>query len=111
MKNFNSVVAALGLVSGFAASASAADLAAYRGQAIDLGPLNGVAYYTIEKDGYRVVATVADAGSNAVRFEAVLAPGQTMVLSSPAPRGVTPSRLEISRRDDRVVVQRTLLTN
>lgn len=99
--------AALAALSFAAAAtvAGAAEMAPYRGQRIDLGGVNGVAYYTVEKGGYRVVATLADADSKAVRFEAVLAPGQSMVLSSPAARGAVPARVEISRAADTVVVQ------
>jgi hypothetical protein len=67
----------------------------YRGQSIDLGSVSGVVYYTVEKSGYRIVATLADADCKAVRFEAVLAPGQTIVLSSPSARGEAPVRIEI----------------
>lgn len=111
MKSIVLAFAAVSAAAGLATAASAADLAAYRGQRIDLGAVNGVAYYTVEKGGYRVVATLADADSKAIRFEAVLAPGQTVVLSSPAARGMAPERIEISRRDDRVEVVRAPVTN
>jgi len=98
------ILSVIGLAASFATTAVAGDLAAYRGEKIDLGPVNGIAYYTVEKDGYHVVATLADADSDAVRFEAVLVPGQTMILSSPASVGQAPARIEISRNDDRVQV-------
>jgi len=111
MKNFKLIIAALGMASGLATTALAGDLAAYRGEKIDLGPVNGVAYYTVEKDGYHVVATVADADSNAVRFEAVLVPGQTVILSSPAALGEKHARIQISRYDNRIQVERLSATN
>jgi hypothetical protein len=111
MKNLKFALAALGAAAGVATTAQSADLAAYRGQKIDLGAIAGVAYYTVEKDGYRVVATLADAASKSVRFEAVLAPGQTIILSSPASAGETPARIEIIRRDDRVQIQKSPVTN
>ena len=111
MKNFKLIIAALGIAAGLATTAQAGDLAAYRGQSIDLGSVNGVAYYTVEKDGHRIVATFADADSNAVRFETLLVPGQTVVLSSPAARGETPERLEISRNNDRIQVQKIPVMN
>ena len=111
MKNFKIALVALGLAAGLATSVQSADLAAYRGQSIDLGNISGVAYYTVEKDGYRVVATLADRDSNSVRFEAVLASGQSIVLSSPAARGDAPARIEISRNDDGVKVQSVPVTN
>ena len=79
MKKIAFALAAFGLASGIATTVHAGDLAAYRGQKVDLGGVNGTAYYTIEKGGYRVVATLADAGAKVMRFEAVLAPGQSVV--------------------------------
>lgn len=111
MKNFTRSLTALSLIIGMAATAYAGNLTAYRGQSIDLGTINGVAYYTMEKAGYRVVATLAGANSKAVRFEAVLTPGQTVVLSSPAVEGKTPARIEISRHRDQVHVQTVPVTN
>ncbi len=111
MKNLKIAFAALVAAAGFVTTAEAADLVAYRGRSIDLDVVNGIAYYTVEKSGYRVVATLADAESKAVRFEAVLAPGQSMVLSSPSARGDALVRIEISRRGDRVEVLNGPVTN
>ena len=66
---------------------------------------------TAQQGGYRVVVTMADATSKAVRFESVLAPGQSVVLSSPAGVGKSPARVEISRAVDSVNVQARPLTN
>ena len=111
MQKLKLLFGALGLAASLATAAQAGDLAADHGQDIDLGTVNGMAYYTVEKDGYHVVATLADADSNAVRFEAVLVPGQAVVLSSPAVRGKAPARIEISRFDDRVQVRKLSATN
>ena len=72
---------------------------------IDLGEVSAVAYYTVERDGFRLVATLGqgEAGTP-VRFEAVLAPGQSVVLSTPREPGVAPDAVTISRQDDQVVV-------
>jgi predicted aconitase len=110
MKTLKMTVAAMVAAVGLAASAQASELVAYRGQSIDLGSVSGVAYCTVEKSGYRIVATLADADGKAVRFEAVLAPGQTMVLSSPSARGEAPVRIEISRQGDRVEVLKSPVT-
>ena len=110
MKKIAFALAALA-AAGVAGSANAADLAAYRGERIDLGSVNGVAYYTVEKAGYRVVATLADSDSKPVRMEVVLAPGQTIVLSSQSEAGMAPQRVEIVRRGDRVEVQKLPQTN
>ena len=82
-------------------------------QGIDLGAVSGVAYYTVEHDGFRVVATLAqrDEGATApVRVEAVLAPGQSIVLSSPRGAGTPPDAVEISRQDDAVLVRTAAAT-
>jgi hypothetical protein len=81
-------------------------------RSIDLGEVSGVAYYTVERDGFRVVTTLAqgEAGTP-VRVVAVLAPGQSVVLSTPRETGVAPVEVEISRRGDRVLVREAAVTN
>ena len=46
---------------------------------------SAVAYYTVERDGFRVVATLAKKDEDAVpvRVVAVLGPDQTLTLSTP----------------------------
>ena len=65
--------------------------------------MSGVAYYTVEPDGFRVVTTLAqgDAGTP-IRFVSVLAPGQRVVLSTPHQA----NELEISRKGDNLIVRR-----
>jgi predicted aconitase len=83
-----------------------------QGRSIDLGQVSGVAYYTVERDGFRVVATLAQgAAGTPVRIEAVLAPGQSVVLSTPREAGVAPNSVQISRRDDQLLVNEAALTN
>ena len=80
-----------------------------QGQSIDLGAVSGVAYYTVERDGFHVVATLAQPGEDAaapVRVEAVLAPGQSVILSSPRGVGAPPDAVEISRQADAVLVRK-----
>ena len=73
--------------------AHAEGLKPLQGQVIDLGDVSGVAYFTVERDGFRVVATLAKKGEEAVRcvVEAVLDPGQSLTLSTPHEAG-TPAR-------------------
>lgn len=111
MKSLAVSLAALVALASGAMAVQSAELRADGAQLIDLGPLNGVVYYTVEKDGYRVVVTMADEASKAVRFESVLAPGQSVVLSTPAGAGKSPARVEISRALDSVSVQARALTN
>ncbi len=56
-------------------------------QTIDLGTTHGIAYYTPEKDGYRVVATIGGESGTPVRFDTTLAEGQSATLSVPSPLG------------------------
>ncbi len=46
--------------------AHAEGLKPLQGQVIDLGDVSGVAYYTVERDGFRVVATLAKKDEDAV---------------------------------------------
>jgi hypothetical protein len=95
-----------------AGAARADGLRPVEGRSIDLGDVSGIAYYTVEPDGFRVVATVAqgEAGTP-VRLEAVLAPNQSVVLSSPRIGSVAPNAIEISRRGDQVLVHQAAVTN
>src|SRR5690242_1642254 len=89
----------------FAGTTHAAELAPIQPQTIDLGDVSGVAYYTAERDGFHVVATLAQGElGTPVRFEAVLRPGQNVVLSTPRAVGLPPVIVEISRRGDEVLV-------
>ncbi len=91
-------------------AAHAEGLQPAQGQHIDLGAVSGIAYYTVERDGFRVVATLAQEGQDGapVRVEAVLAPGQSLMLSTPRGVGTPPYAVEISRRADAVLVRRAV---
>jgi hypothetical protein len=71
---------------------------------IDLGEVSGIAYYTVERDGFRVVATLARDNGTPMRIETVLAPNQSIVLSTAREAGAAPGLIEISRRNDQVLV-------
>ncbi len=73
-------------------------------KSINLGDVSGVAYYTIERDGFHVVTTLAqgEAGTP-IRLVYVLAPGQSVFLSTPNGSDA----LEISRKGDSVLVRGT----
>jgi hypothetical protein len=103
--------AALGLA--LSGHAFAGDLKPVQSQAIDLGGVAGDAYYTVEKDGFHVVATFAqrDAGATPVRFQAILQPGQAVTFSTPRSVGEPPVSFSIKRHDERVVVSTTELIN
>jgi non-ribosomal peptide synthetase component F len=86
--------------------AHAEGLTPLQGQLIDLGDVSGVAYYTVERDGFRVVATLAKKGEDAVpvRVVAMLAPGQSLTLSIPHEAGTPPEAVDFIRRSDTVLV-------
>ena len=88
--------------------AHAEGLKPLQGQVIDLGDVSAVAYYTVERDGFRVVATLAKKDEDAVpvRVVVVLAPGQSLTLSTPHEAGTPPDAVEIIRRVDTVLVHK-----
>jgi hypothetical protein len=93
-------------------AAQASELQPIHGRSIALGGLSGTAYYTVERDGYRVVATLSpgEAGTP-VRLEAILVSGQSVVLSTPREVGMAARAVEISRRGDKVLVRDAPVTN
>lgn len=73
-------------------------------KSIDLGEVSGVAYYTVERDGFHVVTTLAQSEAGTpIRVVSILAPGQSVILSTPHQASV----LEISRKGDSVLVSKT----
>jgi hypothetical protein len=58
-----------------------------RAKSLHLGEMDGVAYYTVQDHGYRVVATLASQGGTPVRCESTLLPGQKVVMSIPGSAG------------------------
>ena len=93
--------AAFGIAS--LAPARADGLRPMEGKSIDLGGISGIAYYTVERDGFHVIATLAqgEAGTP-IRVVSVLASGQRVVLSTPQQAGA----IEISRKGDSVLIRK-----
>jgi hypothetical protein len=92
-------------VIGVSAS-QAGELRPLQAASIALGSMNGVAYYTAESDGFRVVATFADGeAGQPFRFAATLVDGQSILVS--VPRGVDQPahEVEIARIDDKLFVR------
>ena len=103
------IILAAASASAVIGMARADDLRPIEARSIDLGEVSGVAYYTVERDGFRVVATLAQEDARApVRVEAILAPGQSVVLSTAREAGTAPATVEISRRNDEVLIQAAL---
>ena len=88
-------------------TADAAYLAPGAAISIALGDVSGVAYYTVDHDGYHVVVALA-AGPDAtpVRFIASLAPGQKVTVSTPGHKGEPESRIDIARIGGGIVIGR-----
>jgi len=94
------VVAALALASLQAAHADG--LRPFDAKSIDLGEVSGVAYYTVERDGFHVVTTLAQGVEGTpIRVVSVLAPGQSVAFSTPQA-----GALEISRNGDSVLIRK-----
>jgi hypothetical protein len=75
---------------------------------VDLKGVFGTAYYTVERDGFHVITTLAHDERNAapVRAHAVLVSGQSVTFSTPGAVGVAPEMITIERRGDSVLVRR-----
>jgi hypothetical protein len=72
-------------------------------KSIDLGQVSGMAYYTVEQDGFHVVTTLEEGSSGTpIRFVSVLAPGQSVVLSTPGQAGA----LQLTREGSELFVRR-----
>ena len=78
---------------------------------IDLGSVNGVAYYTEEAGRFHVVATLAQQAGQPVRVETILAPGQSFVLSTANEGETGPTSVEISREANELLVRAVSVTN
>ncbi|WP_428029679.1 hypothetical protein [Ancylobacter sp.] len=73
-------------------------------QTINIGYVNGVAYYTPQADGYHVVATLTVAGGSPIRVAATLQPEQVVSFSVPGAADTAESIVQISRRGDSITV-------
>jgi len=74
-------------------------------QKVDLGTLAGIAYYTVEREGYRLVVTLeAPPTDTPFRFVATLAPGQAVTLSAARSVGEPPVELHFVRDGERLLV-------
>ncbi|WP_407526664.1 hypothetical protein [Methylobacterium oryzisoli] len=92
---------ALGLLGSTAASAT--ELRPQQAHSLDLGRVQGTAYYTVERDGLRVVATLAS-DETPVRLVTTLAPDQRVSLSVPGAAGTSATEIAFARRGDRLEV-------
>ena len=112
MQTYRTLIAAA-LTAWLAGPAAAQAVKPIQDQSIDLGQVAGDVYYTARADGFHVVATFAPPGEAAapVRFEAVLAPGQTVKLSTPRGINEPANAVEITRQNDRLLVRKAALVD
>jgi hypothetical protein len=101
--SIRSMLVAAALASASIESAHADGLRPIDGMSINLGEVSGVAYYTVGRDGFHVVTTLAQGmAGTPIRVVSVLAPGQRVAFSTP----YQADALEISRNGDSVLVRK-----
>lgn len=93
------------------ASFGAATAGGPRAHSIDLGNVTGVAYYTEEAGRFHVVATLAQQEGQPIRVETLLAPGQSVMLSTAEPGDGGPTSVELAREADELTVRSVPFTN
>ncbi len=103
--------AAVALATIGSAIAGPASAGGPRAHMIDLGGVNGVAYYTEEAGRFHVVATLAQQAGQPIRVETLLAPGQSFVLSTATEGGAAPASVELSREAGDLQVRTVAATN
>jgi hypothetical protein len=83
----------------------AAELAPINAHRIHFARFDGILYYTVEQDGYRVVATLASGPEELpIRFIATLGPGQRAMISVPQSVDQPSVDFEIFRDGDALIV-------
>ena len=76
-----------------------------QGLVFSLGATIGVAYFTLEPAGMRLVATIQGAAGIPVRFTATLAPEQAATVSVPGKVGEQESEISFLRKGEQLVVK------
>ncbi|WP_119462948.1 hypothetical protein [Rhodospirillaceae bacterium SYSU D60014] len=103
---------ALILTLGTIVGASAQDLKPIHAHSIDLGSVRGTAYYTVESDGYRVVATfAADEAAAPIRVVTTLAPDQRMTIVVPRELEQSEAFIDIVRHGDGISIEQPILAS
>jgi hypothetical protein len=105
MKMRIAILASCAVAAVFVASGVHAEtLKPIQARSIDLGTLAGIAYYTVEPEGY-LVATLTPSGTDTpVRFVATLAPGQSVTLSTARMLGESAVQVRFMRQGDELFV-------
>jgi len=86
-------------------SGQAGELTVLQAESFDVGGYHGIAYYTSESDGYRVVATIAQGETGLpVRFEATLTEAQKITITVPGRLGEKSHVFELTRAEGKLFV-------
>jgi hypothetical protein len=86
-------------------AAQAGEMTPRAAQSIDLGPVKGVAYYTVEQNGLQLVATLAaDEQPVPVRVSAILAPEQSLTVGVPGVLGQPETAISFARHGNTIVM-------
>ena len=86
-------------------SGQTGELDVLQAASFDVGGYHGVAYYTSESDGYRVVATIAQGETGLpVRFEATLTEAQKITITVPGQLGEKSHVFELTRTGGKLLV-------
>ena len=104
MKRLSLLAVAASLIT-VGATASAESLRPASAHSLDLGPVAGVAYYTVSQGGFHVMATVSPTHTTKpIRVSAALLPGQSLALSLPLDRDGHATAVHIVRVENDVHV-------
>jgi hypothetical protein len=108
LMSYRSAMLAAIATAAVAGAAHAEALKPVQARKVDLGAVAGVAYYTVEKDGHRLVVSLKapDTGTP-VRFVATLAPEQQVTLSVPRSAGEAAVDVNFIRRGEKIEVNAT----
>jgi hypothetical protein len=74
-------------------------------QRLDLGGVAGIAYYTVEPDGFHVVATQDSKDGIPLRVQSVLDVGRSLTLSTPGVNGIEPATITFAHEGEKLVVR------
>jgi hypothetical protein len=103
----SSLLAAVAAVA-VAGAAHAETLEPVHAHKVDLGAVVGVAYYTVEENGHRLVVSLRDSRTDTpLRFVTTLAPEQQVTLSVPRGAGEPAVDVHFTRHGERIEVKAT----
>ena len=102
-------IGAILIASAVASAASAEDLRStelhpVEAKSLPLGEVSGIAYFTVQGQGYRLIVTLAGLGGTPVRLVSTLLPGQEVAISAASSAGVSARTIQFSRQGDHLVV-------